>query len=152
MNRLCIIPCGAKKIWDVPGVAPAGYAAQLAYLSPLHQKCQAYARLFFTDWVILSAKHGFLLPEDDVPGNYNVAFGSDHPEMMTAEALAAQLRRKALDRFDEVVVLGGRKFQRIVPAVFPSGARFVYPLVGSKGIGHMLQRLNEALRERTELK
>jgi hypothetical protein len=36
MKRLCIIPCGAKKIWDVdPGIGPS--AAKDVYLSPFHR-------------------------------------------------------------------------------------------------------------------
>lgn len=71
MKRLCIIPCGKKKIWDVqPDAGPV--RAEDAYLSPFHQACERYAKTFFDEWVILSAKHGFLRPDDrsGLP-NYN---------------------------------------------------------------------------------
>ncbi|MNW19008.1 hypothetical protein D3C71_2188130 [compost metagenome] len=46
---------------------------------------------------------------------------------------------------DEIVVLGGKKFTALIPLVFPEAGRIIYPLVGSKGIGYMLQSLDRAL-------
>ena len=58
MRRLCIIPCGKKKIWDkYPDYGPM--EAKDVYISPFGKACQAYATMFFENWVILSAKHGF---------------------------------------------------------------------------------------------
>ncbi len=149
MNRLCIIPCGVKKIWDT-AAAPAGPCpAKQAYISPFHRKCQAYADRFFNHWAILSAKHGFLLPDDKLDENYDVAFGSGHPEIISMRELKRQVSEKRLDRFEEIVVLGGKKFTGIVPGVFSGESRIYFPLVGSKGIGDMLQKLNRAL-ERNE--
>lgn len=65
MRRLCIIPCGKKKIWDkYPDYGPM--EAKDVYISPFGKACQAYATMFFENWVILSAKHGFLRPNDIV--------------------------------------------------------------------------------------
>lgn len=149
MKRLCIIPCGAKKIWDL--YPEAGETmAQSAYQSPFHRACQEYARTFFADWVILSAKHGFLLPETIVPANYDVAFGTNHPEMLTNEQLIRQKKEKRLDDFEEVVVLGGKKFWSIIEEVFPH-QRAEYPLADCKGIGLMLQKLNQAVEQKKEI-
>lgn len=50
MKRLCIIPCGKKKIWDVqPDTGPV--RAEDAYLSPFHQACERYAENIFDEWV-----------------------------------------------------------------------------------------------------
>ncbi|GAA4726819.1 DUF6884 domain-containing protein [Brevibacillus fulvus] len=149
MKRLCIIPCGAKKIWDKqPAAGPT--RADQAYLSPFHQACQGYARAFFTDWLILSAKHGFLLPDDQVPGNYDVSFGSGHPETISAEQLRTQATEKGLYQFDQLVILGGKKFRPIVAAVFPQTPAD-FPLQGCPGIGKMLQRLHQAVASGQEL-
>ena len=75
MKRICIIPCGKKKIWD----KHSDYApmeAKDVYISPFGKACQAYATMFFENWVILSAKHGFLRPNDIVLENYDLAFDS----------------------------------------------------------------------------
>lgn len=150
MKRLCIIPCGSRKIWDTDPAAAGPYAARFVYTGALHRKCRAYAELFVPEWVILSAKHGFLLPDDEVQGNYNVAFGTNHPDIIPPAELRRQVGEKGLNRYDEIVVLGGKKFKGIVPQLFPDKP-IAYPLEGSKGIGHMLQRLDQAVQLKQEL-
>jgi hypothetical protein len=151
MNRLCIIPCGSRKLWDKNTAAAGPYPAKHVYIGDLHRKCQTYAELFFDEWVILSAKHGLLLPEDEISENYNVAFGTKHPDILPITELRQQVKVKQLDRFEEVVVLGGKKFQLVVPHLFREESTITYPLVGSKGIGHMLQRLKHAIDSQVEL-
>ncbi|MFN2747847.1 MULTISPECIES: DUF6884 domain-containing protein [Bacillus] len=144
MKRLCIIPCGAKKIWDVdPERGPS--PAKDVYMSPFHQACRTYAQNFFDDWVILSAKHGFLSACDIVPENYDVTFGTGHPEIMTAEALKKQAAEKKLLGFDEVVMLGGKKYRPVLRSVFGDPQLITYPLGGYRGIGYMLQALQKAV-------
>jgi len=151
MKRLCIIPCGAKKIWDVdPGSGPS--AAKDVYLSPFHRACRTYAQTFFADWVILSAKHGFLKPEDIVPENYDVTFGMRHPEIMADDELKVQGERKNLMDYDEIVMLGGKKYRPVLRNVFGSRQQITYPLAGYRGIGYMLQALKAAVDEGRELR
>jgi hypothetical protein len=150
MKRICIIPCGAKKIWDKhPATGPT--RAREAYISPFGKSCQRYAARFFDTWVILSAKHGFLFPDDIVPENYDVAFDSGKPDIMTPEQLRLQAEEKGLDVFSEVVVLGGKKYHRVVTAVFGDSCLYRFPLADCKGIGYMLQRLNKAVAEECEI-
>lgn len=151
MSRLCVIPCGSRKIWDAHPLAAGTYPAEQAYIGAFHRKCRAYARQFFEQWVILSAKHGFLLPGDELSENYNTAFGANSPEEITIQQLLLQAGMKQLNRFDHIVVLGGKKFTAIIPNVFTDAKSIAYPLVGCKGIGYMLQRLDEAVRSKTEL-
>jgi len=74
MKIICIVPCGNKKIWDVfPDAGPT--PAKNAYVGGFASKCQEYARAFYPDnYFILSAKYGFLQPEEIVPNKYNVTF------------------------------------------------------------------------------
>lgn len=145
-NRLCIIPCGRKKIWDLDatkGPTPA----QDAYIGTFGQACQRYARRFFPgNWVILSAKYGFLFPADHVPGPYDVAFDSPREDVIPSHVLKVQLEQKQLTNYRTVVVLGGRKHQKVVESVFPADVERSYPLKDCKGIGYMLQALNRAVR------
>jgi len=69
---LCIIPCGNRKIWDKnPNAGPT--RAKDVYIGPFAKKCKEYAEKFYlSSWCILSAKYGFLFPDDIVPGSYNV--------------------------------------------------------------------------------
>lgn len=151
MKRLCIIPCGAKKIWDVDPSRGVVKACSV-YKSPFHTACQKYATAFFTDWVILSAKHGFLLPDDLVPANYDVAFGTKNAAIMTAEALRHQRKEKGLMDYQEIIVLGGKKYRKVISEIFDEEDHVTYPLAGCKGIGYMLQRLNKAIESEEEIK
>lgn len=150
MERLCIIPCGKAKIWDKnPNSGPT--IAMHAYKSTLHYYCQSYAKRFFNDWVILSAKHGFLFPNDIVPENYDVAFQSNHPQIIDTRELKCQVTEKQLDSYSEIVVLAGAKHQKIVEQIFPQPIKLVYPLKNFKGIGYILQGLKQALEQNKEL-
>ncbi|PFC83083.1 DUF6884 domain-containing protein [Bacillus cereus] len=149
MKRLCIIPCGKKKIWD----KHSDYGpmeAKDVYISPLGKACQAYATMFFENWVILSAKHGFLRPSDIVLENYDLAFDSKSDEVISIEQLQKQMVDKSLLQFDEIVLLAGKKHKKVVTKLYPE-EMITYPLEGCKGIGYMLQRLKEAVKEREEI-
>lgn len=105
---MCITPCGSAKIWckrpDLGAVK-----AKDVYIGSFAKSCQEYASSFFDEWVILSAKHGFLFPEDFVPRDYNVSFNNSSEEVITIEALKQQISIKSLGEFEEIVVLGGKK-------------------------------------------
>ncbi|PEA93907.1 hypothetical protein COJ37_06040 [Bacillus cereus] len=149
MKRLCIIPCGKKKIWD----KHSDYGpmeAKDVYISPFGKACQAYATMFFENWVILSAKHGFLRPSDIVLENYDLAFDSKSDEVINIEELQKQMVDKSLLQFDEIVLLAGKKHKKVVTKLYPE-EMITYPLEGCKGIGYMLQRLKEAVKEGEEI-
>lgn len=149
MKRICIIPCGKKKIWD----KHSDYGpmeAKDVYISPFGKACQAYATMFFENWVILSAKHGFLRPNDIVLENYDLAFDSKSDEVINIEQLQKQMVDKSLLQFDEIVLLAGKKHKKVVTKLYPE-EMITYPLEGCKGIGYMLQRLKEAVKEREEI-
>ncbi|PER19814.1 DUF6884 domain-containing protein [Bacillus cereus] len=149
MKRLCIIPCGKKKIWD----KHSDYGpmeVKDVYISPFGKACQAYATMFFENWVILSAKHGFLRPSDIVLENYDLAFDSKSDEVISIEQLQKQMVDKSLLQFDEIVLLAGKKHKKVVTKLYPE-EMITYPLEGCKGIGYMLQRLKEAVKEGEEI-
>jgi hypothetical protein len=69
-SLLVIVPCGFKKIWDrYPDAGPT--AAEDAYVGPPFKVNRKFAERAGGDWVVLSAKYGFLRPTDLVPGSYN---------------------------------------------------------------------------------
>ncbi|MGE7632472.1 DUF6884 domain-containing protein [Bacillus paramycoides] len=150
MKRLCIIPCGKKKIWDkYPDYGPT--EAKDVYISPFGKACQAYAVEFFENWVILSAKHGFLRPNDIVQENYDLAFDSKSFEIISLEQLQKQMVNKDLLQFDEIVLLAGKKHKKVVTKLYPEEI-ITYPLEGCRGIGYMLQRLKGAVAAQQEVK
>ncbi|MBJ7984037.1 DUF6884 domain-containing protein [Bacillus cereus] len=149
MKRLCIIPCGKKKIWDKYPYSGEAEAKDV-YISPFGKACQAYATEFFESWVILSAKHGFLRPNDIVKENYDLAFDSKSNEIISIEQLQKQMIEKDLLQFDEIVLLAGKKHKKVVTKLYPEEI-ITYPLEGCRGIGYMLQRLKWTVEEGKEI-
>jgi hypothetical protein len=153
MKRLCITPCGAKKIWDKRPNAGAT-RAQEVYIGAFANACQAYADAFFERWIVLSAKHGVLFPDDLLTENYDVAFDSDPALVISVERLRAQWTERGLREAEEIVVLGGKKYVRAVERLFAGWdcqPRIVAPLHGLQGIGFMLQALHRAVDQQREL-
>lgn len=146
MSTLCVVPCGKAKIWDrqaTRGPTPA----REVYTGSFAAGARRYAERFYPSWVILSAKHGFLLPDDLVPGPYEVSFLKPSTEVITVERLREQVRAKGLARHEEIVVIAGLKYAEVVSAAVASlPCRVRAPLEGIGGMGWMLQALVQASR------
>jgi len=150
MKTLCIVPCGNKKIWDKnPDLGQQ--KAKDVYIGTFAKKNQEYAEKFYpTSWVILSAKHGFLFPDDIIPNNYNVTFNNKRTNPISIEDLIKQAEEKGLYKFECIVVLGGKNYIKIVNEVF-KGKHIQTPLSDCKGIGYMIEKLNNAIKENKPL-
>ena len=150
MKVLCIIPCGNRKIWDKnPNAGPT--KARDVYIGPFAKKCKEYAEKFYpSSWCILSAKYGFLFPDDIVPGPYNVTFNDKRTNPISVEELSKQVKEKGLDKYEKILVLGGKKYVSVVKKVFSKKKVYV-PLEGYKGIGYMMNRINKAIIDQETL-
>ncbi|GAB2555106.1 DUF6884 domain-containing protein [Gracilibacillus alcaliphilus] len=144
MKSLCILPCGRKKIWDKQPEQGAVDAAD-AYIGVLHRLCRQYADLYVKEWVIISGKHGLLQPNDTVPGNYDLTFQPNHPEVITVEQLREQVKAKQLDQFERIIALTGKKYQPVINRVFSEAQDIQYPLLGTRGIGEIQHLLKESI-------
>ncbi|MFC4556892.1 DUF6884 domain-containing protein [Virgibacillus kekensis] len=145
MRELSIIPCGRKKIWDkYPDLGPV--PAGNAYTGTLHTLCRKYAEKYTDDWVILSAKHGFLSEDDLVEGQYDVTFGQKSNEIISFAKLREQIKEKGLDQYDNLVVLTGKKYKPVINGTFIDDLPRTYPLTRYKGIGYILQALNQSIK------
>jgi len=144
MSTLCIVPCGNRKIWDKnPSAGPT--KARDVYVGPFATKCREYAEMFYpSTWCILSAKYGFLFPDDIVLGQYNVSFNDMRSNPITTTELSQQVRAKGVDLYGEIVVLGGKNYVEMAVKVFPK-KEFHTPLSECKGIGYMMGRLKTAI-------
>lgn len=150
MAELSIIPCGRKKIWDKQpelGAVPA----KDAYIGTLHQRTRQYAEMFTDQWVILSAKHGFLFADDSVDGQYDVTFGQKSDEIISFDKLIKQAKDKQLDQFDQLVVLAGKKYKPIIDRTFTKDIPRVFPLLQYGGIGYILQALKQSVETNTPI-
>jgi hypothetical protein len=145
MKTLCIVPCGNRKIWDRNlNVGPT--KAEHVYIGPFAKKCREYAMRFYpSSWCILSAKYGFLFPNDIVPGPYNVSFNDPKTNPITTKELSTQVMEKDIDNYDRIVILGGKNYVEMVNEVF-SSKEILTPLSECKGLGYMMVKLNDSIK------
>jgi len=148
MNTLCIIPCGKRKIWDKnPDAGPT--KAKNVYIGPFAASCRRYAERFYrSTWCIISARHGFLFPEDIVAHPYEVSFLKPKTNPITIEELKMQATERGLGKYQRVVVIAGREYVTRVQRVF-SEKEIVAPLMNCSSQGKMMRKLRDA-RERGE--
>lgn len=127
---LVIVPCGIAKIWDKhPDAGPT--AAAQAYIGPPFVVNRAYAERSGGDWVVLSAKYGFLCPGDIVPGPYNTTFKRKSTNPIGVSALREQVPKMGLDRYAEVVGLGGLEYREAIAAAFEGApVSLAFPFAG----------------------
>jgi cytoplasmic iron level regulating protein YaaA (DUF328/UPF0246 family) len=146
MRTLCIVSCGEKKIWNKKPKADDTKAKDV-YIGLFSKKCQEYAKKFYPQsWCILSAKYGFLHPDDLVSGPYNVTFKKKSTNPISQDELSKQIIEKGLNNYDRIVVLGGKDYVNIIKAVFPQKEVHA-PLIGCRGNGEMMKKLNDAIQK-----
>jgi hypothetical protein len=141
---LVIIACGSAKVWDRhPDEGPT--AARQAYIGAPFKVHRAYAERFGDAWMILSAKYGFLRPDDLVAGPYNVTFKRRSSRPIDPASLHRQIREQGLDHFDQVIVLGGADYRARVKDAFAStSVQLHFPFAGLP-LGQSLQAAKEAV-------
>ena len=139
MKTLCIVPCGKKKIWEKNKKAGPTPARDV-YIGAFAKICRDYAEIFFPkDYCILSAKYGFLRPDETIPGPYNVSFNDKSTKPITEDKLAEQVKEINLHRHKKIVVLGGKAYTEMVENAFPQ-SEVTNLFKGCKGNGYMMQR------------
>ncbi len=109
------------------------------------RKCIDYAEKFYPDsWMILSAKHGFMKGDEIIYKPYNACFHIKDSNPISLDELKCQAEDKNLNRYDNILVLGGKYYTSLIRAIFPQ--KYVYnPLENCKGIGYMISKLNKAI-------
>ncbi len=141
---LVIVPCGQKKIWDrTPGAGPA--AAKDAYIGPPFGINKTYAERFGDAWVILSANYGFIEPDFEIAGPYNITFKKKRSGPIATARLREQIEEQHLDRYTTVIGLGGKEYREAIERAFtgrPPGLCF--PFSGLP-IGKAMQATKKAI-------
>lgn len=148
--KLCVVPCGSLKIWSKnPNAGPT--KARDVYVGQFAKTCIEYAEKFYPNsYVILSAKYGFLFPDELIPEDYNVTFNDPKTNPIGVEELRKQAEEKELTKYDEIVVVAGNNYVNIVKKVF-AGKKIATPLKGLGGMGPMISAMKKAIREGREL-
>jgi len=150
MRQIAILPCGKRKIWDVePEKGPS--KVNEVYIGTLHRLTREYAEAYCDDWVILSAKHGFRSRNEIIYENYDLTFGMKEAGIMSTGHLRQQLTTLQLDRYDRAIILTGQKHKRVIEALGGITSNDVYPLLGTRGIGEMQQRIRKAIHDQQPL-
>lgn len=141
---LVVVPCGSSKIWNrEPSHGPIK-AAQ-AYTGTPFKLNRQYAEQFGDDWVILSAKYGFISPDFEIPEPYEVTFNRKCTNPVSHEHLGQQVEEMQLDHYSWVVGLGGVAYRDAVTEAFASSpVHLVFPFAGLP-IGRMLSATKHAL-------
>jgi hypothetical protein len=125
-----VVPCHQSKIWDRhPHAGPT--PAKEAYAGPPFKVNRGFAERFGDMWVILSAKFGFLLPEDEVPGPYNITFKFPATHPIQFDSLMQPVTGRGLNGFQTVIGLGGADYRRAIEAAFSeTNCRLLFPFAG----------------------
>ena len=142
-RELCLVTPSCRRAWDGGKFSPT--LAGRAYTGPFSRKCQLYAERFYPgSWCILDARHGFLFPDEVIRRGHDACLFRPWTEPISVNELRAQVRRRKLDRYDRIVVMGGRRFIILAEEAF-SGRKVRAPLAGLGGIGEMMHEINGAM-------
>jgi hypothetical protein len=147
-TRLVIVPCGRAKVWDKhPDTGPT--AAVHTYTGAPFTVNRQYAEQSGGDWVILSAKYGFLQPTDVIPGPYETTFKRRATDPISFGALREQVDQLGLNRYSEVIGLGGKEYRAAIESAFggtPVNLKFPFsglPIGKAMGATKRATRLKE---------
>jgi hypothetical protein len=91
--------------------------------------------------LILSAKYGFLQPQDRIEGTYDISFTRPHDLFISIEELREQVRN--MGEVDKIICLCPSIYATIVEQAFGLEIDMEYPLRGVGGWGAMHTWLKE---------
>lgn len=129
LKFLVVVPCGKAKIWDrEPNRGPT--KARSAYIGAPFMVNKTFAEKFADEWVVLSAKYGFIDPDFAIPENYNTTFKDPSTNPIDVNALRKQLTEKSPKNYDFVIALGGEDYVRMVRNAFGNFSKVIAPAQG----------------------
>ena len=106
---------------------------------------EPFAEKFGSRWVILSAKYGFIRPDFQIPGPYNVSFKDPATQPVEIHTLIDQIKDLGLGEAKRIIGLGGKEYRaKIKEAFAPFGCPLRFPFAGL-GIGEMIQATKGAI-------
>ncbi len=143
-TSLVIVPCGKGKIWDKrPDQGPT--RADEAYTGTPFKLNRRYAERFGDRWVVLSAKYGFVVPEFEILGPYDVSFKYQKTHPIDTQTLREQAEALRLNEYSLAIGLGGVEYRNAVTAAFDQfSVRIAFPFAGLP-IGRMMQATKQAI-------
>jgi len=143
---LVVVPCGRSKIWSKqPSAGPT--VAKDAYTGSPFKVNRKYAERDGHDWIILSAKYGFISPDFEIPAPYEITFKRKSSGPVTIEVLKKQVADMGLERYVAVIGLGGKEYRAAVFAAFENTVIAPkFPFAGLP-IGKAMQATKQAIEQ-----
>lgn len=92
--------------------------AKDAYTGSPFKVNRRYAEQKGTNWIILSAKYGFISPDFEIAGPYEVTFKRKSSGPVTIEVLKEQIADFKLDQYADIIGLGGKEYRAAITAAF----------------------------------
>ncbi|PSL43567.1 hypothetical protein B0H94_11043 [Salsuginibacillus halophilus] len=150
MTLIYILPPGRAKIWDKdPNTGST--TARNAYTGTLFKRGVAYTEMHNADWVVLSAHHGFLFPDDFIHEPYDVGFHHKSAYVIDHDKLNDMWLKRGLGNYQTIAALTGKKHLKVLAPLLSQHQDLIQPLANCRGIGDMLHNLNFALMHHTYL-
>ncbi len=142
-TTLVIVPCGSSKVWSKnPSAGPT--IARDAYVGSPFKVNRRYAECVGDQWLILSAKYGFIDPDFVLPGPYEVTFKKKSSGPIDLATLSQKIKDRRLATFDEVIGLGGKEYRHAIETAFEgTEVELQFPFAGLP-IGKAMQAAKRA--------
>ena len=110
MKTLVIVPCGKAKIWN-KNLDHKLVKAEDAYTGTFFKINKEFASTFGDNWIILSAKYGFIFPQIMIE-NYDISFNDKRTNPVSTERLKEQIKIQKLFLNDKIIGLGGKEYRK----------------------------------------
>lgn len=140
MKTLVIISCVKEKVWKKCPSMGAVKASD-AYISNYFRAQKRFALATQCDWMILSAKYGFLFP-DELIENYDITF--KRKPYISNDILSQQVKVKQLQKYSRIIVIGGESYRdRVQKAFNDVNCQLIFPVTGQRGNQAPIKKINE---------
>lgn len=142
-TTLVIVPCGSSKVWSKnPSAGPT--IARDAYVGSPFKVNRRYAECVGDQWLILSAKYGFIDPDFVLPGPYEVTFKTKSSGPIDLKTLSQQALARGLAKHHTVIGLGGKEYRHAIETAFEgTEVELQFPFAGLP-IGKAMQAAKRA--------
>jgi hypothetical protein len=132
-KTLVILACSQKK-------GPKPMPARDLYLGSLFKLGRKYAEVNHFDYIIISAKHGLLRPEEIIaPYDQRIANLND---VRRIRELVLPSLQEILPQYEKIIVIGGNLYRKVLEPL--KSDRFE-EISDSRGIGGILQQLKRRI-------
>jgi hypothetical protein len=150
-HLLNIVACSRAKIWKDKYLDTKSYPARVAYKGGMFKQATNCFMDFKSKtgveprWVILSAKYGFIEPDQEI-SDYNISFSSrdDKYNIVTDSRLLTQWKEKEFERYHVVFLWGGEAYaghvRNVLSNIGNNKVKFIAPAVHLR-IGEAQQAL-----------